>query len=98
MLEALVNFLRLEIKVERKHEKHHSVIFTCLIIMAIPLDVTHKLTSSEFINVLRKFNCRRRFPNVYCENGKNFKGADTELKDAFATLNQNKILKFCTLN
>ena len=59
---------------------------------AIHLEVGFFLTTDGFINALRRFISRRCcLLTLYSVNGKNFVGAQQELKKALQDLNQSQI-------
>ena len=74
----------------RSQVKRYGVIFTCLTIRAVHLEVAHSLSTDSFICALRRFIARRgsHVRVIRSDNGTNFVGADRELKkelDALAT-------------
>lgn len=71
------------IKVGRRREKRWGVLFTCLTTRALHIEITSAMSSDAFILSFRCFVGRRGEPlEVFCDNGTNFRGADTELKRA----------------
>ena len=76
----------------RSTVKRYGCVFACLAIRAIHLEVSFSLTTDGFINALRRFISRRCCPHtLYSDNGKNFVGAQQELKRALQDLNQTQI-------
>ena len=72
--------------------KRYGCVFTCLAMRAIHLEVGFFLTTDGFINALRRFISRRCcLHTLYSVNGKNFVGAQQELKKALQDLNQTQI-------
>ncbi|XP_051161138.1 uncharacterized protein LOC127281463 [Leptopilina boulardi] len=68
--------------------KVYVAVFVCLVVKAIHLEVVSDLTTEGFLGALKRFVARRGKPsNIYSDNGKNFIGANNELKDLFALLN-----------
>nr|CAI5832998.1 unnamed protein product [Callosobruchus analis] len=62
--------------------KAYIAVFVCFSTKAVYLDLVSDLTSSAFIACLRRFVCRRGKPRyVYSDNGRNFVGAHSELKE-----------------
>ncbi len=58
-------------------------VFTCMTTRAIHLEVAPLLETDDFINVLRQFIARRGTPKeIRTDCSTNFRGADTELKNA----------------
>lgn len=71
------------VKVQRSSEKRWGVLYTCLITRAIHLELTPSLATDAFLLIFRCFIGRRGEPlEVFCNNGTNFKGANTELNEA----------------
>ena len=79
----------------RSHVKRYGVLFTCLSIRAIHLEVTHSLDTDSFINAMQQFIARRGQPEeVRSDNGGNFVRGERELCEAIEGWNQNKIGEF----
>lgn len=80
------------IKLSRnKTTKAYLCLFVCLVTRAIHLELASDLTTTAFLNALKRFIARRGKPsNVYSDNGTNFTGANNEL-NALANLLQNKV-------
>ena len=82
----------IEVKRGRSLLKRYGVIFTCLTSRAVHLEVAHSLDTDSCINALRRFICRRGpVSNLRSDNGTNFIGANKELKQSLAALNNAKI-------
>lgn len=80
------------VSVGRRNEKRWGVIFTCLTVRAIHLEIAHSLTTDSCIMAIRNFISRRGIPKViYSDNGTNFHGAETELKKAFMSMNKDEL-------
>lgn len=76
----------------RKTHKRYGVVFTCLSSRAVHIEVANSLSTDSFINSLRRFICRRgNVRTIICDNGTNFVGAKTELKEAMGTWNELQI-------
>ena len=62
--------------------KRYGVLFTCLVLRAIHIEVnSHTLDTSSFINALRRFIARRGVViEIRSDNATNFVGAEKELK------------------
>ena len=83
------------VKCGRSRQKRWGCIFTCLTTRAIHLELSEKLNTDSFINVLRRFISRRGKPNtIQCDNGSNFLGATRELAESLRDLNQDAIGDF----
>jgi hypothetical protein len=62
--------------------KRYGVVFTCLVIRAIHIEVAATLDTDSFINALRRFIARRGQVNViYLDNGTNLVGAEHYLEN-----------------
>jgi hypothetical protein len=61
--------------------KHYGIIFTCVRMRAVHLELVENQSSTSFINALMRFRARRGDPReIYSDNGKNFEGASKEIK------------------
>lgn len=79
--------------------KCYIAVFICLATKAIHLELVTGLTSEAFIAALRRFTARRgKCLHLYSDNGTNFVGANSELKDLQALFNseqhQNKLASY----
>ncbi|XP_075170238.1 uncharacterized protein LOC142242552 [Haematobia irritans] len=76
----------------RKSLKRWGVIFTCLTIRAIHIEIAHTLTTDSFLMCLRNFMARRGTPSeIYSDNGTNFRGAERFLKQELEKINYNDV-------
>ena len=74
--------------------KRYIVLFACLSTRAVHLENDGDLSTDSFILSLRRFLGRRGTVKIMrSENGKNFVGASTELKQSIKTLNQDSITR-----
>ena len=81
-----------DIKRGRSLVKRYGVIFTCLVIRAVHIEVASSLDTSSFINALRRFMARRgQVKELRSDNGTNFVGAERELKLAIEGWNLEQI-------
>ncbi|XP_078051587.1 uncharacterized protein LOC144477725, partial [Augochlora pura] len=86
---------------ERKHRnrskiKVYVVVFVCLAVKAVHLELASDLTSEAFIAALRRFIARRGYcTHLYSDNGSNFVGANNEFRELRELLksvdHQNKV-------
>ena len=82
------------IKERRKEIKQYGVLFTCLSSRAVHLEVANSLETDSFINALRRFIARRgNIRELRSDNGTNFIGAEKELQQALAQMDQDMIKK-----
>nr|CTR11689.1 polyprotein [Calliphora vicina] len=76
----------------RKSLKRWGVIFTCLTIRAIHIEIAHSLSTDSFLMCLRNFIARRGSPaEIFSDNGTNFRGADRFLRDELKNINFNEV-------
>ncbi len=67
------------IKRGRSLMKRYGVLFTCLTVRAIHIEVANSLDTSSCINAIRRFICRRgQVSTIRSDNGTNFIGAERE--------------------
>jgi len=82
----------IEVKRGRSMVKRYGVVFTCLAIRAIHLEVAHSLDTDSCINAFRRFIARRgQVKKIRSDNGTNFVGAKRELQEEIDKWNQAKI-------
>lgn len=81
-----------EVKRGRSMVKRYGVIFTCLTIRAVHLEMAASLDTDSFIHALRRFIARRGQVKILrSDNGTNFVGAERELKRSIEEWNVSKI-------
>lgn len=81
-----------EVKSRRSLVKRYRVIFTCLAIRAIHIEVAPSLDRDSFINALRRFIARRgQVKELRSDNGTNFIGAKRELRTVNSETEQSQI-------
>ncbi|XP_065356250.1 uncharacterized protein LOC135950646 [Calliphora vicina] len=71
----------------RKSLKRWRVIFTCLTIRAIHIEIAHTLSKDSFLLTFRNFIAAE----IYSDNGTNFLGADRFLQEEFKNMDFNKV-------
>jgi len=83
-----------EVKRGRSLVKRYGVIFTCLAIRAVHIEVASSLDTDSCINALRRFISRRgQVSHIRSDNGTNFVGTERELRETLAAVNHQKIQK-----
>ena len=83
------------VKRGRTTVKRYGVLFTCLTIRAIHIEVASTLDTDSFINALRRFIARRGQPEmIRSDNGSNFASGEKELRRAIQEWNQSRIHNF----
>nr|XP_054770423.1 uncharacterized protein LOC129278240 [Lytechinus pictus] len=81
-----------EVKRGRRREKRYGVMFTCLTVRAIHLEVAHSLDTDSCISAIRRFIARRgNVKEILSDNGTNLVGAERELKREIDGWNTAKI-------
>ena len=82
------------IKERRKELKRYGALFTFMSSRAIHIEIANSLETDSFINALRRFISRRGpIRQLRSDQGTNFVGARTELTQALAEMNHDKIKK-----
>ncbi|KAL1258161.1 hypothetical protein QQF64_011405 [Cirrhinus molitorella] len=75
------------IKIGCRKEKRWGIVFKCMTIRAVYLDILHSIDSDSFLMALRRFITRRGKPyELLCDQGTNFKGGDRELSESFEAM------------
>ena len=83
------------VRYKRSEVKRYGCLFTCLTTRAVHLELAEDLSTDAFINVLRRFVCRRGpVTNIYSDNGTNFVGAERLLREAIQNWNHHKVESF----
>ena len=87
------------VKIGRRREKRWGVLFTCLTTRAVHVELAHSLTTSSAIMALQRLSSRRGSPMVmYSDNGTNFRGACTELKEQVRKIDAEKQREYALKN
>ena len=85
------------IKQGRKRLKRYGVLFTCLTIRCVHLELVDFIDTDSFIDALHRFVNRRGRPEVmYSDRGTNFVGASTELQMVLEALDHEAISDFAS--
>jgi len=80
-----------EVKRGRSLVKRYGVIFTCLAVRAVHIELASSLDTDSCINALRRFIARRgQVEEIRSDNGTNFIGANRELKASIADWNSSE--------
>lgn len=78
----------------RAQVKRYGVIFTCLAVRAVHLEVASSLDTDACLNAIRRFVARRgQVKEMYSDNGTNLRAADIELKHALQQWNSSQITR-----
>jgi len=79
----------------RTTAKRYGVLFTCLAIRAVLIEVVLSMDTESFINALRRFIARRGRPEeIRSDNGGNFVKGERELREAVQQWNQGQIHEY----
>ena len=85
----------LEVRRGRRTIKRYGVLFTCMTVRAIYLEIVHTLDTDSFLNALRRFMARRGEPKqIRSDNGGNFVKGHKDLQETIRLWNQEKIHAF----
>ena len=80
------------IKQRRCEIKRYGCIMTCMTTRAIHLEMAPDLSTSSFINILRRFVARRGTVKcLYSDNGTNFVGSERILRELEQAKDWNKL-------
>lgn len=81
------------VKIGRRVEKRYGVLFTCLTVRAIHVEIAHSLSTDSCIMAIRRFLSRRGAVKViWSDSGTNIRGASRELLEAFDELEINTVV------
>ena len=80
------------VRLKRSLVKRYGVMFTCLAVRAVHIEVSSTLETDSFILALRRFIARRgQVKEMYSDNGTNLVGGERELREAILRWNQVQI-------
>ncbi len=80
------------VKRARSTVKRYGVVFTCMSIRAVHLEVASSLNTDSCLNAVRRFIARRGKPIVIrSDNGTNLVGCAKELRESFQSLNPDRM-------
>ena len=83
-----------EVKQGRSAVKRYGVIFTCLNLRAVHIEIAHTLDTDSCINAILRFIARRgQVKRIRSDNGTNLVGSNRELKHQIEQWNSSKIGK-----
>ena len=78
------------VTVGRRHKKRYIVIFTCLTVRAVHLEIVNSVSTDAMVMALRLMAARRGWPrHLMSDNGTYLRGADTELKRSLKELDES---------
>ncbi|XP_011860314.1 PREDICTED: uncharacterized protein LOC105557631 [Vollenhovia emeryi] len=77
-------FVRDRVKRNSKQYKAYVAIFVCMTTKAVHIELVEDMTTEAFIGTLKRFIARRGLPSdIYSDNGRNFVGAEREIRQLF---------------
>lgn len=77
-------FIRDRIRRNAKLYKAYVAIFVCMCTKAVHIELVEDMTAESFIGALKRLISRRgKVAHLYCDNGRNFVGAERELRQLF---------------
>ena len=83
------------VKRGRAQAKRYGCLFTCLATRAVHVEIAHSLDTDSFIQCLQRFVSRRGRPRmIRCDQGRNFIGAERELREELEALNDKTVQDF----
>ena len=83
------------VKRGRADVKRYGIVYTCLTVRAIHIEVLHSMDTHSFINSFRRFAARRGLPElVRSDNGTNFAAGNGEFREAIEEWNGQQINEF----
>ncbi|XP_055685305.1 uncharacterized protein LOC129791261 [Lutzomyia longipalpis] len=89
--------IRVDLLRGTRSHKAYLCIFVCMAVKAVHIEVVSALTTEAFLAAFRRFVSRRRRPSqVYADNGRNFVGAEREIKLLFQQEEAQRIIKSAT--
>ena len=81
-----------QVRCSRSLVKRYGVLFTCLTVHAVHIEVAHSLDTDSFLLALRWFIARRgQVREMRSDNGTNFISGEHELRESIQAWNNNKI-------
>ncbi|XP_058819056.1 uncharacterized protein LOC131693280 [Topomyia yanbarensis] len=78
-----------EVTVGRRKEKRWIVVFTCMAMRAVHLDVVHSLSTQSCLMAIRRFTCKRGAPEqIFSDNATCFRGANAATTKMIQKINE----------
>jgi len=82
----------MEVKIGRRREKRYGIIFTCMTVRAIHIELLENMSTDSTILAFRRFIARRGCPQeMWSDCGTNFRGMNSELSRLWASLDQERL-------
>lgn len=90
-------FVRDSVRRNSKQYKAYVAIFVCIATKAVHIELVEDMTTEAFIGSLKRFIARRGLPSdIYSDNGRNFVGAEREIRQMFADPESEKRIQKVT--
>ena len=87
------------VKVKRSEAKKYGCLFTCMTTRAIHQELAQDMSSSSYINALRRFVARQgSIKHIYSDNSFNFVGTSKLLKICFSDKEKKAINNYLRQN
>ena len=87
------------ITIQGRARKRYFCLFTCLLSRSVHLEMAYSLDTDSFLNASYRMTSRRGLPQeLMSDNGTNFVGVNTELKELISKLDKSKIEKSAANN
>ncbi|XP_044760878.1 uncharacterized protein LOC123318333 [Coccinella septempunctata] len=81
-------FGHFEVTIGRRREKRYGVLFTCMSVRAIHIEIAETLNTDSTLLAIKRFMSKRGKPQMFLtDNGTNFHAAEKELKKAYEDVN-----------
>ncbi|KAM8701945.1 hypothetical protein ACLKA7_000710 [Drosophila subpalustris] len=81
------------VNVGRHKEKRWGVLFTCLTLRAVHIEIAYSLDTSSCIMCIRNFMARRGMPaEFYSDNGTNFRASEKAVREELVKLDYDEIM------
>ena len=83
------------VKLGRSEVKRYGCVMTCMTTRAVHIEKLDSLDTNSFLNGFRRFVARRGQPEkVWCDNGSNFVGGQSELSKKLLKMNVAEIRQY----
>ena len=74
-----------------KFATRYFLLFWCLVVRAIPLEISERVSTESTMSCIRRFISRRRKPkSFYSDNGKSFVSSCSELREGIEALRSSR--------
>lgn len=85
----------MDITVGRRHEKRYGVLFTCLTVRAIHIELVPTLTTDSMMMALRRMAARRGWPkHLYSDRGSNLKGSNNKINKCKTEIDETVLKQY----